>query len=129
MGDSKSIKEWYDEKFYTAEATRQPLDFGTLETYPKILAYLQPKSGATLLDVPCGDGRFLRFVSKQTGLSTYGLDISNAVHKGKSFSDSQFLIASGEMIPFLSHSFNYARSWAVLNTFSIPKEDSKKCIV
>jgi ubiquinone/menaquinone biosynthesis C-methylase UbiE len=124
--NSKSIKQWYDQLYDKKFISQTTLDYGSLQICRKILAYLHPISQGAFLDVACGNGRFLHFVSSQTDLPTYGLDISNAVHKAKNLSNAQFLMASGQNIPFIAHSFHYVTILGSLEHFLHPEQGLKE---
>lgn len=78
--------------------------------YRWLYTLLRPKSMTALLDVSCGEGMFLREVSKaDPSIKTSGLDISDKAVSiaGLKSSGADLLVADGQYIPFKSKTFDY----------------------
>lgn len=116
-----TIKDWYDKN------SSPSLKFVPSKNmiHRKILAYLHPKTGL-LLDVACGTGDFLDFVSKSTSLTPYGIDISIAFKKANNNSKLQFVLSSGENLPFINKLFQYITIQGSLEHFPHPERGLKE---
>lgn len=116
----------------------------TNSAYYKWLARLfNPKPGARLLDVSCGEGLFLREVFKRVGrIKGFGLDISDvAVSLAKKNSPQALLmVADGQRIPFKDKQFDYVACLGSLEHYldqglglreigRVTKDDGRFCIV
>jgi ubiquinone/menaquinone biosynthesis C-methylase UbiE len=111
--------------------------------YRWLIKLLRPKPESTLLDVSCGEGIFLREISKKVKpIRTFGLDISDiAVSVATRNSPcSVLLVADGQRIPFRDKVFDYVTCLGSLEHYFEPdlglreiarvaKENAKFCIV
>lgn len=116
---------------------------GNSAYYRWLVRLLRPKPASTLLDVSCGEGIFLREISKKAGsIRTFGLDISDiAVSVAKNNSPhSIFLVADGQWLPFKSDTFDYISCLGSLEHYLNPelgikeiyrvaKDNARICIV
>lgn len=134
---NKEIKAWYDQKHLSlGENAWRPY-----EAYPVFLDYLNVKAGRKLLDVGCGTGHLLK-AAEQSGLETYGIDISDeAVKVARSVSpNSKIILGKGEDLKFSDNYFDYVTYIGSLEHFlnikkgieemiRVAKNDAFFCIV
>lgn len=111
--------------------------------YRWLAGLLRVKPYSRLLDVSCGEGIFLREVSKKSSSSeAFGLDISDvAVSIARSNSPAaKFVVADGQGIPFKDKTFDYVTclgslehyldtSLGIREIVRIAKDDARFCII
>ena len=87
-----------------------------------VLALLGPASAATLLDVACGTGNFVRHAAA-AGLRVTGVDLSDvAVGAARgSVPDAEFLVADGQELPLPDASFDHVTCLGSLEHFPEPE--------
>ena len=114
----EKLAGFYD-RMYTHEGMKA---MRTFEHYEKMFALIQPvRKGATLLDIGCGTGYFLKAAS-EAGLDSYGIDISEvSVEFSKKTAPLAHVIRSpGEKLPFESKTFDYIFFGGTLEHFLDP---------
>lgn len=98
----------YDFTRYQRDKRRQKRDISTQKAIALTLGRL---SGCeTILDMPCGTGRFLKLIS-DAGYTYYGSDVSKemldvCLEKTPTNSNPHFICADGEDMPFSSETFD-----------------------
>jgi len=111
--------------------------------YRWLVNLLRPRSNTDLLDVSCGEGIFLREVSrKHKSIKTFGLGISDiAISFAKINSpQSMLIVADGQRIPFPDKTFDYLTCLGSLEHYldqdlglkeisRVAKDDAKFCLV
>ncbi|MCM8796931.1 MAG: class I SAM-dependent methyltransferase [Candidatus Omnitrophica bacterium] len=111
--------------------------------YRWLIKLFRPKPETTLLDVSCGEGIFLRELSRQVkSIKTFGLDISSVAISlaRQNACDSVFLVADGQKMPFQDKMFDYVTCLGSLEHYLEPetglkeiarvaKDNAKFCIV
>lgn len=88
------------------------------EAYLPVLHALNPRKNASLLDVGCGTGYFLR-AATQAGIKTWGVDFSSqAVKLAKKVTpQSKISQAAVEKLPFARQQFDYVVCLGCLQYF------------
>jgi SAM-dependent methyltransferase len=100
-----------EKAFFDAFAEEQEYDVFDERGYERLLrefiALVKPSKGETLLDVGCGSGAFVDQL-KFMGLRTTGIDISfnNVRIAAEKSSESAFLVADAEQLPFADREFD-----------------------
>jgi len=111
--------------------------------YRWLIRLLRPKPASTLLDVSCGEGFFLREISRRAkSVKTFGLDISDTAVSvaNRNSPGSVLLVADGQKIPFRDKVFDYVTCLGSLEHYLEPekglreisrvaKESAEFCIV
>ncbi|MFA4934034.1 MAG: class I SAM-dependent methyltransferase [Candidatus Omnitrophota bacterium] len=111
--------------------------------YRWLARLLNPKSGAKILDVSCGEGIFLREVLKRSKqIEEFGLDISDVAISvaRKNCPQARLMTADGQKIPFKDKQFDYVTCLGSLEHYLDPglgireivrvaKENAKFCII
>ncbi len=79
------------------------------EFVEKLLAYLKPNAGSTMLDIACGEGRFARQLAGH-GFNVTGIDISDAsIQKASALENDNLNFYVQDMRqPFYINYFDYA---------------------
>jgi len=85
------------------------------------LQKLEPRPGATLLDVACGQGGLLR-AAAEAGLRAFGLDFSRQALElaRQAAPQAQLVLAEGEALPYRDKSFDYVTCLGSLEHFTDP---------
>jgi len=111
--------------------------------YRWVLKILQPKPGGKLLDVSCGEGKFLKEVIRSNrNIDAFGLDISDsAVAIAKTnCPQAKIIKADGQNIPYTDKFFDYITCLGSLEHYLDPelgirelvrvaKDEAKFCII
>lgn len=111
--------------------------------YRWLVNLLRPKPNTNLLDVSCGEGIFLREVSrKHKSIKTFGLDISDIAISLAEINSPQsiLMVADGQRIPFPDKTFDYLTCLGSLEHYLDPgsglkeiarvaKDDARFCMV
>lgn len=112
--------DWFDTPFYHLlyfdRNENEAAEFMT-----RLLEFLQPKTGATMLDVACGKGRHALFLS-QNGFDVTGIDLSQAsIAEARKFENEQLHFYQHDMrqpfrINYYDYAFNFFTSFGYFNT-------------
>ncbi len=94
---------------------------GGLTVTEQALAYCDLQSGMRVLDVGCGTGATLGYVTAKYGLSGFGVDVSAELLSQSRQANSQvgWMRAQGESLPFTSASMDVVLSECTLSIFKI----------
>lgn len=101
----------------------------TLGKYTEPMHYslikeLEDKNFKTLLDVGCGNGRFLSMVLNKFDVKVSGIDISpGMIEKGKEFLDGRadLKVGDSEHLPWNDRSFDVVTCSASFHHYPVPK--------
>lgn len=108
------IRTWYNRRYAAhGAATMRPA-----EAYAPILELLEPRPGATLLDVSCGTGHLLAAASAR-GLQPVGVDLSEeAVRIARGTApQARLAVCRGEALPLAPARFDYLTCLGSLEHF------------
>jgi len=114
MSTYKNVSEWYDEKYReTGDETRR-----SIEAFYQIESLI-PKGTSSILDVGCGRGEFLEYLSHKNFKNLAAVDISEeAINKVKELLPScDARISTGEKMPFPDGQFELLTCLGVLEHF------------
>lgn len=91
----------------------------TLKFKTTLLDIMNIQAGDTVLDIACGNGRFLNMLSMQHSIYGYGVDISeNMIEQAKLLNpDMYFSTASCEQLPYDDHTFDIITVCAAYHHF------------
>ncbi len=94
----------------------------TLPFKQHLARHCKPRPGAKVLDVACGNGRFLRMLAQKYSFSGYGVDISqNMVQAAKALNPGmQFFQAGCDALPFEDGFFDELTVCAAFHHFPCP---------
>lgn len=121
---TQALASAYDQ--WHAQADRQNNEWQ--ERYYRWLAnLLKPSSGSTLLDVACGRGDFLDFMSR-CGFRPYGVDISSvAIDIARErLPNARLEVANGEDLPFDDATFDFVTCLGSLEHFEDPARGARE---
>jgi len=113
---STNVKEIYNEKH-----SKNTFGHAPKRIYEWILEILGVESGNRLLELGCGNGRFL-YEAEKKGVLTYGIDISCvAIKKVKKIcTSSRVLVSYAENLPYKDGYFDYMVALGSLEHFMDP---------
>jgi len=103
-------------------SAEERIDSRKLQFFDWILALLAPAPGASLLDVACGSGTFLR-VAAERGLDPTGIDISPAAIAiaAERVPGVDLRVGEAEQLPFPDSSFDVVTCLGSLEHFESPE--------
>jgi SAM-dependent methyltransferase len=118
-GLQERYDRWHEERLRPGEAS--DLDPREERFYSWLVGLLGGDRGATLLDVACGQGRFLEYASSR-GLDVAGVDVSEvAVEVARArLPGATVLLGDGEKLPFGDSSFDRVTCIGSLEHFPDP---------
>jgi SAM-dependent methyltransferase len=118
-GLQERYDRWHEERLRPDEASE--LDPREERFYSWLVGLLEADGGATLLDVACGQGRFLEYASSR-GLDVAGVDVSDvAVEVARArVPDATVLLGVGEKLPFDDSTFDRVTCIGSLEHFPDP---------
>jgi len=127
--DSKELINFYPEDYspHQAKEAKSEKKKQKIKTkVPKdVLEKLNSKSD--LLDVGCGNGKFLNDIRSFTNCRVYGVDFSeNAAKIAKNFYGLEVFCGTIEQAPFAKKSFDIITAWSFLEHVPNPSEVVKK---
>ena len=99
----KDIEKELSTFYQTCTAYTESLVNTELQLFSAYMEYLKPKSGSLILDVGCGAGQAVDYLSKE-GYQVLGIDISP--HWNKTKSSHNFVIGSSYNLPFETNVFD-----------------------
>ena len=114
MPTTQEVRSWYNRRYAALGLD----SMRPAEAYPPMLELLQPRRGATLLDVSCGSG-FLLKAAHARGLAAYGVDLSDAAVRlaHQVAPESRVAVGAGEDLCFRNASFDYVTCLGSLEHF------------
>jgi len=115
---AKELKEYYEscEEYYIT------LEKKGMEHYKKYIDFLMPENGNKVLDVGCGTGQVVHYLSK-LGFEAYGVDISPiAIQKARQNRPGIFKTMEDDKIPFPDNFFDSVGCYDVLEHTLHPSE-------
>src|SRR5688572_10727887 len=79
------------------------------EFVDKLIDYLQPNPGSSMVDIACGEGRYARQLAKK-GFDVLGIDLAyESIQKAQKFeSDNLHFLVHDMRFPFYINYFDYA---------------------
>jgi 2-polyprenyl-3-methyl-5-hydroxy-6-metoxy-1,4-benzoquinol methylase len=101
-------KNWFDSPYYKVlYQSRDELE--AQEFVEKLVGYLQPPPGSTMLDIACGEGRYARQLAGH-GFDVTGIDLSpSSIDAAKRMEQDGLHFYIHDMrMPFYINYFNYA---------------------
>ena len=114
---ARAYDAWHGE-----HSGEEHVDSRTLQFFEWILALLAPAPGASLLDVACGSGTFLR-VAAERGFDPTGIDISPAAIAlaAERVPGADLRVGEAEHLPFPDSSFDAVTCLGSLEHFESPE--------
>ncbi len=102
------FENWFGSPFYKILYQNRD-EFEAQEFVEKLLDYLMPPPGCTMLDIACGEGRFAKQLAEH-GFDVTGIDISHpSIEKAKAFEGPNLQFFVQDMrLPFYINYFDYA---------------------
>ena len=122
------FKTWFDTSLY--HLLYQDRNTSEAEAFiHNLLGFLQPKPGATILDLACGRGRHSRFLASK-GFDVTGIDLSPANIKfAEQFESDQLSFFRHDMRkPFRINYFDYIFNFFTSFGYFIDRKDNLKTI-
>lgn len=102
------FETWFGSPYYKIlYANRDELEAQAF--VEKLIAYLEPLKGSTMLDIACGEGRFAKQLAEHD-YDVTGIDLSNlSIEKAKVYEDENLHFFVHDMrFPFYINYFDYA---------------------
>jgi ubiquinone/menaquinone biosynthesis C-methylase UbiE len=123
--------EKYSVKKYDSLAQAYDASFDgrfTAKFKVKILELCEVSDGGSVLDVGCGNGSLINAIKQKGNVKAYGVDISpNMIEEcRKRYRDIEFMVSSGEDIPFDAGSFDTLTICCVLHHLNDPQKFFKE---
>lgn len=117
ISDTKGLREFYNGVYAKGDIRDNE------KLYKWIVRLCGPQRGRKLLDIACGIGLVLK-AGQESGLQTYGLDISDeAIKRAKAVSpESELVVGDGENLPWADGSFDYVTSLGSLEHYLDPEK-------
>jgi SAM-dependent methyltransferase len=117
QGLQERYNRWHEERL----AADSSLDERELRFYGWLLGLANAKPGAALLDVACGQGKFLEFAHAH-GLRVTGVDVSDVAVEAaqKRVPEAEVVLSAGETLPFPDTSFDVVTCIGSLEHFPDP---------
>ena len=111
--EESAVMAYYDIVKQNNDSEDKGIDFNVFTTLKSLL----PNVNKAVLDIGCGDGRWLTYLSKQGAIKCYGIDNSPAmIRKAKQTCLDNLFFTQGDMqnLPYSNNSFDF-----ILSTFSL----------
>lgn len=118
--DESIVRQYYDVVKQNPDSEDKGIDFKVFTTLKSLLPNVKQKA---VLDIGCGDGRWLSYLSKQGAIKCYGIDNSSAmIRKAKQTYFDNIFFMQGDMqnLPYSNKSFDF-----ILSTFSLMYFDNQ----
>jgi len=118
--DESKVMVYYEAVKHNNDSEDKGIDFNVFTKLKSLLPYVKNKA---VLDIGCGDGRWLTYLSKQGAKKCCGVDNSPAmIKKAKSNCLDNLLFTQGDMqdLPYSKNSFDF-----ILSTFSLMYFEAK----
>lgn len=112
--EESAVMAYYDIVKHNNDSEDKGIDFNVFTALKSLLPNVKNK---VVLDIGCGDGRWLAYLSKQGAIKCYGIDNSPAMmRKAKQTSLHNIFFTQGDMqnLPYSSNCFDF-----ILSTFSL----------
>ena len=120
MADKEWYREWFDSPFYHKLYFER--DEAEAEKFiSRLMGFLKPAVGSSMLDVGCGRGRHSRMLA-QKGFEVTGIDLSpSSIQFAKQFENDQLHFYQHDMrlpawINYFDYAFNFFTSFGYFRT-------------
>ena len=119
QGLQERYNSWHEERLASVDST--VVDARESRFYDWLFDLAQPTPGAALLDVACGQGKFLDY-ARSRGLDVTGVDVSDvAVEAARErVPEANVVVGAGESLPFDDASFDLVTCIGSLEHFPDP---------